>query len=332
MKVLCHSIRVVFAGLIAIIILSLMMCFYSLLPVHVENVQENTDYVWPANSIWVTLTEGIAWGRFDENGYNNLSVVDNPDIIVLGSSHMEAINVFQTSTAAYKLNEKLDGHMSVYNMGISGHDFFKVCQYIPKNIELYDTVPKVIIVETSTVDVTKENVEQVINGTMAKTSSHNNGIVGVMQRVPFFRRVYRQLVDVVDQKNILSIDDEEMFVAIPDVYSELFEYLSEIEKKYDTQIIIFYHPTGKFASDGSVVYEHSESLSLFKETAIKKGINFIDMTDSFETMYDEEHKVPHGFVTGRLEEGHLNATGHMAIANELYKEIEKMKENGDLCN
>jgi hypothetical protein len=139
MKILKYIGKVITAGLISTIVISFLLCFYDLQPVHIANKKGNTDYVWSPNSEWVRLTEGISIGKFDANGYNNISVVENPDIII-GSSHMEAVEVMQNQTAAYLLGDKFRNVYSVYNMGISGHDFFKVCQYLPKDIAKFKTI------------------------------------------------------------------------------------------------------------------------------------------------------------------------------------------------
>ena len=151
--------KVIASGIVAVAIICGLLCFYDIKPIHKENPKGNTDFVWLPNSIWVKATEGIAFGKFDANGFNNKSVISNPDIIVLGSSHMEAFNVMQNENSAYLLSQKLNGKYSLYNMGVSGHDFFKVCQYLPANLELYDKAPRVVIIETSTVNLSKNNVD-----------------------------------------------------------------------------------------------------------------------------------------------------------------------------
>lgn len=78
-------------------------------------------------------------------------------------------------------------------MGVSGHDFFKVCQYLPANLELYDRAPKIVIIETSTVNISQSNVDEVIESSVYYTPSHNTGIIGILQRVPFFRTLYHQI-------------------------------------------------------------------------------------------------------------------------------------------
>ena len=46
------------------------------------------------------------------------------------------------------------------------------------------------------------------------------------------------------------------------------------------------------------------------------------MTQDFENMYLVNHRLPHGFITGKIGEGHLNADGHAAIAKSLERKID----------
>lgn len=341
MKTVKGFVRLVGAGIVSVGIICLLLCFYNIMPVHIENKKGNTDYVWPANSVWVKATEGISFGRFDANGYNNLSVTENPDIIVLGSSHMEACEVMQDESAAYLLAQKLNGRYTVYNMGISGHDFYKVCQYLPENLELNDTVPKVVVIETSTVNISEENVDEILSHTVEFTPSHNTGVIGMLQKIPFCRAVYHQaeggllklfMPDSGSSSNQTAAEDTVAEAEIDgSAYNELFSYLKDMEDKYGTQIIICYHPTEKLMDDGTVSFDSDEHLTAFKEYANKYGISFVDMTDRFENMYYEEHHAAHGFCTGELATGHLNKYGHAAMADEIYNEINNLEEAGELC-
>ena len=67
----------------------------------------------------------------------------------------------------------------------------------------------------------------------------------------------------------------------------------------------------------------------FKKVSVEHGVTFIDMSNPFIQMYQEEHHVPHGFATGKLGVGHLNAFGQAVVAKELAKVIENIdKEVG----
>ena len=307
-------------------------------PVHIENVQGGTDYVWPPYSYWVTLTEGISVGHYDAQGFNNKSVVENPDILVLGSSHMEGTNIFPSEAAPYLLGKYLKGTYSVYNKGVAGHDFFKIAQYLPINIELYKKNPKFIVLETSTVDVRKKNIDDILSGNVKYTKSHSVGIVGMMQKVPFFRLLYMQmkggLLNIFfpsQKKNTATAElgKDDFLDILP--YENLFNYFHSIEDKFGTEIIIVYHPTGKIQKDGSILYQPSERKDLFGELADEHGITFVDLTTDFEKMYYQEHHVAHGFVTGKLGSGHLNKYGHAVMAKALCKTIVDMQKEGGTC-
>ena len=341
MRVIKGTAKVVAAAILSVVILSIIMSFYSLQPVHIENEKGNTDYVWPANSVWIKASEGISWGKFDENGFNNIENVDNPDIIVLGSSHMEACDVLQNQSTAYLLGEKLKNKYTVYNMGISGHQFYKICQYLPANLELFDYTPKVVILETILVNLQTEKVDEVLAGTVEHTPSHSTGLVAALQRIPFLRALYRQ-VDlgllemfwptvndaVYDNKEELAEHEE---IVDENAYEELFKYLFEIEEKYKTQIIIAYHHTGSINEDGTIGFTSGEKLEMFEKYANKYNIDFVDMTPHLEDMYYKEHHVAHGFVTGKLEAGHMNKFGHAALASALYDKIISLEEDGIIC-
>ena len=324
---------VVAAWIVSAVILSLLLLLYSVTPVHVENTKGNTDYVWTPNSIWIKATEGIAFGQYDAQGFNNENVIENPDILILGSSHMEASNVLQTENAAYILKELLKEKYSVYNMGISGHHFFKTCQYLPKNLSLFSKSPKYIVIETSTVNVSEKNIDDIKNKTVKHTKSYDSGIIGTLQKVPYFRLVYFQydggLLKIFapnrEKKKFAQSKDD---VIDPKPYHQLFEYLRNLEKEYGTQIIIAYHPTGKIQKDGSIEFKSSERKNLFSRISKEYGITFVDLTDDFEKMFYEEHHVAHGFVTGKIGSGHLNRYGHECMAKAVYKSIKELeKEN-----
>lgn len=337
--------KIVLAGIVAIAILSVAMSFYDRVPSHHDNPKGNTDYVWDSNSVWVKLTEGIAWGRYDDAGYNNPVVIDDPDIIILGSSHMEAPEIFYEQSFCSQLQERVKDHYTVYNLGISGHDFTKLCYYLPVDLEMYERVPRLVVIETTTVNITKEKVASIMNGKIQKQQSIETGFMAQMQKVPFFKTVYHQvkngLLDMfMQRKGTAAVTNKEFENSDSNIdnevdesaYDELFSYLSSIEKKYDTQIIIFNHPTETLDQNGDIIFPSDNKLKAFKKYSEKHGISFVDTTDAFTKMYYEDHLVAHGFITGKLCYGHMNANGHRATAEEVYKEIKRLEKEGIICN
>ena len=192
MQVFKSLLKCALAGITAVVILCVILAPYSLSPVHIANPEGNTDYIWPADSLWCKMTEGISYGRFDAKGYNNKEVIENPDILVLGSSHTEAVNVLQSENFAALLGQKFNGVYTVYNMGISGHFFLKICKYLPRTVELHPDA-KYIIIETSTVTFKQSEVDSLLNGTVEFTPSNSEGLKGALQKLPLVRIAYHQM-------------------------------------------------------------------------------------------------------------------------------------------
>lgn len=335
MQIIKKFITVMCAGITSLIILCGIFSFYDLMPVHITSKLGNTDYVWPEHSVWIKMTEGMSWGKFDSQGFNNLNTIENPDILILGSSHMEATNVMQDENVGYLLNNKFKNRYSVYNMGISGHSFSKVLQYLPKTLELFRKEPEFIVIETSSIKLDKKIVNDIFSNNIEFTPSYDKGIIAKLQKLPFFRLMYHQLkngmIDLLFPSQRKVVCEKKVSVSTVNLnddvqqYDRIFSYLVDLEKKYNTEFIVFYHPSETLKEDGSVIFSQDRDLETFKNKCKEYNINFLDMTQPFYEMYSLEHKLPHGFITGEIGTGHINANGHHIIAEELYKLINKEK-------
>ena len=98
--------KMIGAAIVAVIILSLIIFIYNTSPLRVKNPHGNTDYVWKPDSLWSNMSEGVSFGKMDGNGFNNLEMIDNPDIILLGSSHIESKNVNQRLSGSDQYDEQ----------------------------------------------------------------------------------------------------------------------------------------------------------------------------------------------------------------------------------
>lgn len=331
-------VKAMLAGISAAVLLSVILSVYYVLPIHCENKAKNTDYVWAPGSYWAKVTEGISYGRFDSNGFNNARAVENPDIIVLGSSHMEALNVMPKQNTSAVLQTMLENHR-VYNMGISAHDIYKVSQYLENSLKRFETVPEVTVIEIDKLKIKEDKVDAVINGD-AETPSPNLGrLMRAVQKNPFLRLVNSQknhgLLNQFVIKREQPTREEKQTVmkteSMDGAYDKLLEYIGNIGKKYNTHIIIMFHPAELLSPNGSVAFEYRDESESFAKKAEENGIRFIDMAQSFSEMYEKEHRLPHGFCTGRIGEGHLNKYGHAAIARELCKAVKEMEADGTIC-
>ncbi len=350
MQIIRQFLRTTEACCAAFCLLTVLFSFYGMIPVHIDNQLGNTDYKWPGNARWIKMSEGVSWGRMDTNGFNNKTVIDNPDILIVGSSHMEAMNVMQDENIASQLNQLLNQRYSVYNLGISGHNLSKTCQYLPRNIELFKTKGlKAIIVETSMVDVSQKDVESILLQNIKKTPSHSNGLVSKLQQNPFLRTLYfqyehgltktllpPQIYKLFKRKKTkrpqkqLKSKTVNILQTEETACSRLFFWLSSLQKEHHVRIVVFHHPFETLMRDGSISFGDTKKIAAFRDAAIEHGVVFIDMSYPFEKMYYEEHHVPHGFITGKLGVGHLNAYGQATVAKELADVIKKLEDRGNL--
>lgn len=325
--------KLILSGLLALSILNVIIYFYYSMPSHIGNQQKTTDYIWQPNSHWIKMTEGVAWGKMDELGFNNKLVYENPEVLILGSSHMEATNVCQDSNTAAFLQKEFENSgltFKVYNRGVSGHHFLKCCKYLSKNTQS-DSL-KYVIIETSKVDFSQKEIEDLLSGKIDFTTSHTKGILSFLQKLPFFRLLYFQidhgLLDLFVPKKQIRINStsQDNPDLIPALYEKLFSYIKE--NGNDKHIIIFYHPTGNPEIDGNLAFETNEyALSLFSKTAKEYGIDFVDLTAQTKQLWYKEHKTTHGFCTGTAFSGHLNKNGHKVAANAISDVILSHQEN-----
>ena len=132
-------IKVMGAGIIAVAILNILCLFYYNIPIHQRNPNGATDYIWETEKFYSRGTEGFAWGKTDKNGYNNKKIPEKIDILLMGSSHMEAFNVSQNKNTAVLLQDMLKEsglEEGVYNIGTSGHEFLRCLSNIEAALDV----------------------------------------------------------------------------------------------------------------------------------------------------------------------------------------------------
>lgn len=292
----------------------------------------------------MNMSEGVSFGKMDGKGFNNLEAIENPDIILVGSSHIESKNVNQQENTAYYLAEDFEGKYSVYNMGISGHTIYKACQYLPNTLSLYqDQAPKYAVIETDDIALTQAGVDAVMNHMVEKTPVYDTGLIATLQKNPAFRLFYHQLdsgmmemllpeltkpkKSTQNQTGVAEQPDSDSALASNESvqsqpqYDQLLFYLGDLQKQYHTKIIIMFHPFEQLNEDGSLSFINNTTADIFAASAEKYDITFLNMADRFEKMYTEEHHVPHGFITGEIGSGHINKYGHKAIADGIFDTI-----------
>ncbi len=313
------------AGILVLIVLSVVSFFFSYTGIHVTNESGATDYTWQKNQLMFNLKEGFSCVRMDENGFNNVAAPENGiDILLMGSSHMEAYQVNQKENCAALLNEYMTD-LVTYNIGVSGHTIYRLADNIESALSEYRP-EKYVILETNTVLLSIEEMQKILDGSASAIKSYDSGILFYLQKIPAFKPLYNQLENWLDTKTEVDDKEEKEETVIPENYesvlTEFMKSISDSAEKYGVITVIFYAPNESLTKDGNLVFETDEKyFEIYKNVCEKSGIVFIDMSPFFLDLYKNSNVLAHGFPNTAVGVGHLNRYGHKMIAEVLAAEI-----------
>lgn len=345
------------AGCVAAIIACAFSFFYYNIGRHSVNPNGATDYLWDGNTFYCQLREGFAFGKTDADGFNNAypGVTSDADILIMGSSHMEAAQVAQNQSTAYMLNKYLDENSSelrAYNIGLSSHHVYRCMNNFEAALETYS--PSYIIIETDRMPCEEKFASYVLNGTLDEVPSYE-GLLYKIQGVPLPRILLQQLREYQNgrsgsslsgfaefkellEKLFKSKDEIEGYAAASGADSDLqqtsfgpqslklFDEISAKASQHGAEIIIVIHTPLWLSSDGTASVAFSDKvMDDLHAVCSERNITVIDMGDRFLDEYNENHIMPYGFSNSSAGEGHLNAHGHRMMAQELYKVISEMQ-------
>lgn len=314
--------KLLLAGCVAVAIMSGIVFLYQYVGVRLTDNSGATDYHYGSHAFTANMEEGFSFIRMDANGYNNPTRIENPDILVMGSSHMEGREVAQNECVSAVLQNNLSNY-SVYNIGMSAHDIYHTVSNFDAAVNSY--APSFVIIETSRVSLDETEMDRVIQGTYPKLRASAEGILHYLSMIPCVPHMHSQL-------NAWMANDtsegDDGSVLQSDHYEETLRQFLTMLKKENIRVIIFYHPYESIQADGSLVWLTNQSdLELFAKTCSNLDISFVDMTEPFQEMYEENRILAHGFSNGAVGKGHLNKYGHNLIAEALLEII--MEGNND---
>lgn len=325
-KSILFIIKIVIASVLSGLILSGYVYLFDFSGIHIHNKTRATDYSWQANQ-WKSVTmEGFAWNRFDESGFNNSAVMSEIDNLIMGSSHMEAVNVQGDENVCALLNNMSCG--STYNIGMSGHTIYSCVQNICDAVEYYQP-QNYLIVETGTVDLDETSMSQVLEECYPRIPSYDSGILFIIQKkVPLFKTLYKAVdswrtSSTLDDSVEISDEKYENKKNYKQTLNRFIEKAMKPVKEKGVQLIIVYHPTVEIDCDGNIKdITNADAIISFKEACEKNNVIFLDMTNDFEKLYYDEHILTHGFINSAVGVGHLNKYGHKLIAERLAEIME----------
>lgn len=287
-----------------------------------------TDYKYEPMENYTYAIEGYGHGRINNDGYVNLDDYDSNkeiNILMIGSSQFEAFQVDIKDSVTAKLNEMLQNKF-VYNIGISSNLFPKSISNIAPAINKYKPTDYIIL-ETSNVVYSKQEMIEVLENDDIKTNLQNTGLLQSIKKIvkgfyknsPFLRLFRNQVTELISRENsskktVIESFDETLTEKI------LNKIKVRVDKK--VKVIIVYHPSTKINDDGSLeLLEEQENVNKFKELCEENNIILLDMSERFKKEYNDNHVLPYGFSNTTIGKGHLNKYGHKMISEELYKII-----------
>ena len=327
MKCIKQLLKVSIAGILAIFILNVIVVAYDYTGTPVGNATGATDLKWKTNQLVTNMAEGIAFFQMDEYGFNNAypESSDDIDILLMGSSHMQANQVAPDENVGYLLNEMIPDWRT-YNIGMNGHTIYFCLDNLEAALEEYDP-NQYVIIETMTVDMDQSEMEKVISKTRTKAKAYTGGSYYLETYVPGANSILRQ-ISIWKRQNANNSEENVNEIEENDnnILNEMLGQAALTVEDSGCKLIILYHPTYEIQRDGSVITKtNRNSVNDFKNTCEENGIIFVDMTDTFLEHYESEHILPHGFCNTAVGEGHLNASGHRWIAEELVDVITSEK-------
>lgn len=326
---LLWGIKAIIAGLAALLLLCLWCSFYYNVPVHYANESGATEYKWESHRFYRKGTEGFAFGRTNNDGFNNLrdyEAGEKIDILLMGSSHMEGMNTPQRDNAAAVLNRLFDGEKYTYNIGASGHTLMYCLKHLESALETYSPQGYAVI-ETRTLNFSETELAATADGTLPDIPSHNGGLIGLMQRMPYLRLLYTKYIkDSADGGEDAAAEEpaREDVTEKERLLNRLLAGAAEHCKGRGVELILVYDPTVYVDGEGKgYTKTGDEDLAMFARCCTENKICFIDLTEAYLKGYHEQHKLPYGFANTSPGNGHMNSWGHALFAQAVFETIQE---------
>lgn len=318
-----YIIKMLLAFVFSIAIVSIFCIGYRYSGVREPDPYGVTDYKWKAGQFKSTMVEGFAWNQVDSLGYVNDSVPTKIDMLLMGSSHQEALNVSAKQSTAAQLDSIFPNY-SVYNTGMSGHGFYHSLSRL-ENALSYFKPRRYILIETCFVPTGPSMswfAKQIL-----KPNETYSGLSYQLQKIPALKwyivnfEIWANLGNFKKQQEIKKPE-----YSAEDYEKEAEKLLSAIKEtcnRHGVIPIIFYNPTQMLEKNGRVAYpENKKMLPFFKKQCDKTGIIFVDPTENFNEIYASQHVLAHGFTNTAVGVGHMNKHGHRALASAIASAIE----------
>ncbi len=198
--------KVMLAGVLAWLLLTLFCLFYNNKPVFLECEDGVTDSKYEPNTFYCRMIEGLSYGKTNNDGYINLQDYDREEqisVLLMGASHMEAMEVPQRLCTASLLDALLPEE-TVYNVGITGH-YLPICaSNLASAVQKYSP-SKFVIIDTGSIVFTREELTEYLQDIQRPSNVNTGRLYMLLRRNQYIHLVVNQL-----QKFHLIGQDEEV--------------------------------------------------------------------------------------------------------------------------
>ena len=334
-KILVNILKLAVSGITAGVILSAFSLIYYNPPVAVPQPDKTTNSKFEENKSWSVMTEGFGYGKTDSSGYNN-SYYDgctDPDVVVIGSSQTEALQVGHRDNFVYLLNEKLatdtnaDNDLKCINRGIAAH-FFSVLSSNYKYVAEQYKDADYIVIEVGKVLFDAKSLDKMVEGGFHSDLEPRGKLYTIAQNIPAFRLLRLKISEFLEKdggaggnaptENDIAYYSDKMNLVLADI--------AKTSEQYGIKPIILYHNTididKNTATSSKTAQEYYDA---FAKCCEQNGIELLNATEAFADNYEKTYELPYGYSNTTPGTGHLNVHGHRVIAELLYDRFNGME-------
>lgn len=333
LKLVLQLKKIIISAILANLLLSVVCLAYGYNMLQVPSVVGASGCSEVPQGLISNMDEGFGWNVMDENGYNNDEVYDNVDILIMGGSHIEALQMNRSDNLTYKLGQLLPEY-HVYNVGIALHTIELCANYLDNACSYFD--PQYVVIDLNSLELDSNVMDSVLKGTFEGPdfyTDHKTWIKMIYNYIPMSKRLRHIRRTWIVRNNDGNIAEEKMSSLYADaLYMEklrsFLRYLGNIAKEHSTQLILLYHPINyNVDENGNLTFDdETDEWETFQSLCEESNIIAVSTKDEYIRMFHEQHVVPNGFSNTKLGAGHINEYGHTAMANVLYETIESLEE------
>lgn len=335
---------------VSFFIANFLLSFYFYDPGWIKRDTGATRGIYEPNSTIVRADEGYTITNVDENGYINesLTLCEQGYTLVMGNSQANGNNVMPEQKWISLLNENIRMHENdeadyVYNMSVGGYDYCDIISGIPAAISEFPD-SDTLIIQIITTDLPVDKLGNCLDSREFSEDTRGNVLkdnLTLSQKVRNVVKNYFPLITYIYELKLSKLEnsfEDAFFYKIPaassvlerrvtdDYTMALNETMVFLTENYDGEIIVLYLPSCSITEEGLVcVKEVTEPI--FRECCEENGILYCNMSDAFQTNYEQAQCVPYGFSNTQLGTGHLNVDGHKMVADTLYTLWLKTRDN-----